>query len=134
MDPPTPPRVFLCDDNERLRAAIRELLTDAGAEVVGEAADGIQALRLVPPTTDEGPLVVLMDLRMPGPINGVETTRLLVDRCAHVRVVIFTAFPGDGIERAVHDAGAAGILVKGVPAAAIVAEVGRVWSGVTVGC
>jgi hypothetical protein len=37
---PARPRVFLCDDNAGLRAAIRELLTDAGMQVVGEAVDG----------------------------------------------------------------------------------------------
>lgn len=132
MYPPAPPRVFLCDDNQGLRAAIRELLTDAGIVVVGEAADGIDALTRIPPVASRVPLVVLMDLRMPGPMNGIEATRLLVDRCVDVRVIIFTAFPGHGIEAAARDAGAVGVLVKGVAAAAIVAEVGRVWSGVQV--
>jgi DNA-binding NarL/FixJ family response regulator len=132
MHPPARPRVFLCDDNAGLRAAIRELLTDAGIQVVGEAVDGVQALRLIPPAAYEAPLVVFMDLRMPGPINGIETTRLLVDRCVDVRVIIFTAFPGEGIERAARGVGAVGVLVKGAPAEAIVAEVGRVWSEVPV--
>jgi len=132
MDPPARPRVFLCDDNHGLRTVIRELLTDAGVEVVGEAADGIGALRRIPPAAYAAPLVVVMDVRMPGPINGIEATRLLVDRCVDARVVIFTAFPGEGIERAARQAGAVGLLVKGVSGDAIIAEVGRVWSGVAV--
>lgn len=47
-------------------------------------------------------------------------------------MVIFTAFPGEGIERAARAAGAVGLLVNGVPAEAIVAEVDRVWSNVPV--
>jgi DNA-binding NarL/FixJ family response regulator len=133
MYPPARPRVFLCDDNQGLRATIRELLTDAGIEVVGEAVDGIDALRRVPPAAYEAPLVVFMDLRMPGPINGIEATRLLVDRCVDARVVLFTAFPGERIEQAARAAGAVGFLVKGAPANAIIAEIGRVWSGAPVG-
>jgi two-component system, NarL family, response regulator LiaR len=132
MDPPTRPRVFLCDDNDGLRVAIRELLTEAGIDVVGEAGNGMDALRRIPPAAYAAPLVVFMDVRMPGPINGIEATRLLVDRCVDARVVIFTAFPGEGIERAARMAGAVGLLVKGSSGEEIVAEVGRVWSGVPV--
>jgi DNA-binding NarL/FixJ family response regulator len=123
------PRVAIIDDNHALRATINELLTDAGIEVVAEAADGMQALRAIPPAAYQLPLVVLMDLRMPGPINGIETTRLLIDRCDQVAVIIFTAFPGAGIEQAARQAGAVELLVKGCPAEAIVAAVRQAWVG-----
>jgi DNA-binding NarL/FixJ family response regulator len=123
------PRLFLAEDNAGLRAILRELFTDAGIDVVGEAGDPITALASIPPLAYAAPLVVLMDVRMPGPINGIEATRLLLDRCTDVRVVIFTAFPGAGIEQAARHAGATELLAKGVPAATIVAAIQRAWAG-----
>jgi DNA-binding NarL/FixJ family response regulator len=122
------PRAVLIDDNDRLRVVIGELLTDASIDVVAEAADGIQALRAIPPLAASAPLVVLMDVRLPGPVNGIEATRLLLERCQDVRVIIFTAFPGAGIEQAARQAGAVGLLVKGCPAEAIVATIRQVWA------
>jgi DNA-binding NarL/FixJ family response regulator len=123
------PRVFVVDDNHGLRVSIRELLTDAGVEVVGEAADSLDALRKIPPAAYARGLVVLMDVRLPGPLNGIEATRLLVDRCERLRVLIFTAFPGEGIEQAARHAGAVELLAKGCPAEMIVDAVTRAWSG-----
>jgi len=123
------PRVTLVDDNEHLRATIEELLVDAGIQVVGQAADGMQALRTIPPAAATAPLVVLMDLRMPGPLNGIEVTRLLVDRCHDVRVIIFTAFPGSGIEQAARTAGAVDLLIKGASAETLIAAIQRAWAG-----
>jgi DNA-binding NarL/FixJ family response regulator len=129
MHQPDRPRVVLVDDNDHLRATIGELLIDAGIQVVAEAADGIQALRTIPPLAAAAPLVVLMDLRMPGPVNGIEATRLLVERCHDVRVIVFTAFLGAGIEQAARTAGAVDLLVKGCPAATITASIRGAWAG-----
>ena len=122
------PRAFLVDDNDGLRVAIRELLTDAGVEVVGEARDSGTALLAIPPAATS-PLVVLMDVRLPGPVNGIEATRRLLERRADVRVIIFTAFQrrrhGTGAALA---AGAVMVLVKGAPAETIVIAVRRAWS------
>lgn len=128
MHQPDRPRVFITDDNVGLVATIRDLLIDAEIAVVGEARDGAEALRTIPPLAAAARLVVLMDVRMPGPINGIETTRVLVERCHDVRVIIFTAFPGSGIEQAARQAGAVGLLAKGCPAEAIVAAVTRAWA------
>jgi DNA-binding NarL/FixJ family response regulator len=98
-----------------------------GARDRGEAADSITALRTIPPLADRLPLVILMDVRMPGPVNGIEATRLLVDRCVGVGVIVFTAFPGSGIEEAARHAGAIELLAKGCPAATIVDAVRRAW-------
>jgi DNA-binding NarL/FixJ family response regulator len=122
------PRVFVVDDNQGLRESIRELLTAAGVEVVGEAADSLDALRKIPSAAYVRGLVVLMDVRMPGPVNGIEATRLVIDRCDRVAVIIFTAFPGDGIEQAARQAGAVEVLAKGCPAEAIIDAVTRAWS------
>lgn len=129
MHQPDRPRLFIADDNGALRATLRDLFVDADIDVVGEAGDSVTALRTIPPLAYRMPLVILMDVRMPGPVNGIEATRLLIDRCQHVAVIIFTAFPGDGINQAARDAGAVELLAKGCPATAIIAAVRRAWSG-----
>ena len=106
-----------------------DLFADAGVEVVGQARDSAEAIRQIPPAAYERPLVVLMDVRMPGPVNGIEATRLVLDRCEHVAVIIFTAFPGSGIEQAARSAGAVELLAKGCPAETILDAVTRAWSG-----
>jgi DNA-binding NarL/FixJ family response regulator len=126
--PSAEPRVFLVDDNAGLRGTLRDLFTDAGIEVVGEAGDSAEALRRIPPVAYERPLIVLMDVRMPGPINGIEATRLVIDRCERVAVIIFTAFPGAGIEQASRHAGAVEMLTKGCPASTIVTAIQHAWS------
>jgi two-component system response regulator DesR len=127
------PRVFLVDDDGRLRARVRELLEYESMTVVGEASSGPEALDLVPAVAVAEPLVVMMDVRMPGRLNRIETNRLLVQSCgAMVRVLVFTGFPDPGIERAARAAGAVAVLVKGDPADQLVAAVHGAWDGVRV--
>ena len=104
-------RVLLADDQSLVRAGFRSLIdAQDDIEVVGEAADGEEALRL---TTDLTPDVVLMDIRMPG-MDGLAATRAIAadPRLADVRVVILTTF---GVDEYVFEAirsGAIGFLVK----------------------
>ena len=104
-------RVVLADDQALVRAGFRSLLdAQDDIEVVGEADDGEDAVRLAAELT---PDVVLMDIRMPG-MDGLEATRRIVanERTADVRVVILTTF---GLDEYVFDAiraGASGFLVK----------------------
>jgi len=121
--------LYIADDNAGLRASLCDLFVDAGVGVVGQAGDSAEALRGIPPLASTLPVVVLMDVRMPGPVNGIEATRLLADRCQQVAVIIFTAFPGAGIEHAAREAGAVELLVKGCPAETIVAAITRAWAG-----
>jgi DNA-binding NarL/FixJ family response regulator len=87
-----PVRVVLVDDQTIVRRAIRTWLeTRPDIEVVGEAADGESALRIVPRLR---PDVVLMDLVMPGQ-GGVETIRRITERGLDTRVLILTSFGGD---------------------------------------
>jgi DNA-binding NarL/FixJ family response regulator len=87
-----PVRVVVVDDQTIVRRAIRALLeARPGIEVVGEAANGESALRIVPRLR---PHVVLMDLVMPGQ-GGVETTRRITERGLDTRVLILTSFAGD---------------------------------------
>ncbi|MFE2294002.1 response regulator [Streptomyces sp. NPDC059452] len=104
-------RVVLADDQTLVRAGFRSILSDEGdIEVVGEAADGEQAVALA---HEQRPDVVLMDIRMPG-TDGLEATRRITadPRLAGVRVVILTTFDMDDYVYGALRAGASGFLVK----------------------
>ena len=82
-------RVLLVDDHQMFRDALRALLErDANLEVVAEASNGTDALRLAQQTA---PDIVCMDIGMPG-INGVETTRLLMAAQPTLKVIALSTF------------------------------------------
>lgn len=104
-------RVLLADDQALVRAGFRALLdAEPDLEVVGEAANGAEAVRLAAETS---PDVVLMDIRMPG-LDGLAATREIVDdpRLADARIVILTTFDLDEYVFEALRAGASGFLVK----------------------
>jgi len=114
-------RVLIADDQALVRAGFRKILeADPSIEVVGEAADGLEAVecsrRLVPD-------VVLMDIRMPG-LDGIAATRRLSDELKESpRVLVLTTF---GLEEYVYEAlraGASGFLLKDVPPEQLIAAV-----------
>ncbi|MFF9348710.1 response regulator [Streptomyces sp. NPDC014734] len=109
----TPPiKVLLVDDQALLRSAFRVLVdSEADMEVVGEAADGAQAMELA---RSNHPDVVLMDIRMPG-TDGLAATRLISadPELADVRVVMLTTFEVDEYVVQSLRAGASGFLGKG---------------------
>ncbi|WP_169164242.1 response regulator [Cellulomonas taurus] len=115
-------RVLLVDDQVMMRTGLRAILDGAGGiEVVGEATDGAEAVRLA---VDLVPDVVLMDLRMPG-MHGVEATRRLRGdpRLTNTRVLVLTTFDGDTETVAALRAGASGFLGKGAGPEELVAAV-----------
>ena len=121
-------RVLLADDQALVRAGFRALLAAEGdIEVVGEAADGRQALTLV---HAERPDVVLMDIRMPL-LDGLAATRRITEdtALAGVRVVMLTTFELDEYVFEALRAGASGFLVKHTEPAELVRAVRVVATG-----
>ena len=119
MTSATPIRVALVDDQQLVRDGLRLLLELAGLDVVGEAADGVDAVRLV---LERRPDVVLMDLRMPG-MDGVEATRRIVGAGVATRVVVLTTFEGEEHAYRALEAGATGYLLKDAGGDRLVAAV-----------
>jgi DNA-binding NarL/FixJ family response regulator len=121
-------RVALADDQALVRAGFKALLgAEDDIEVVAEAADGAEALRVV---GAELPDLVLMDIRMPE-MDGLEATRRIValERLAEVKVVILTTFELDEYVFEAVRSGASGFLVKDTEPAALVEAVRLVAGG-----
>ena len=115
-------KVVVVDDQELVRAGFVALLASSpDLEVVGEAGQGEEAVRLV---AEQLPDVVLMDVRMPV-LDGIEATkRILADpRSAHVRVIVLTTFAMDEYVFGALRAGAVGFLVKDTPPAELLRAV-----------
>ena len=110
-------RVLIADDQALLRASLRALVNGYdGCEVVGEAADGAQAVRLA---AELRPDLVLMDVRMPV-LDGIEATRRITEALDGVRVLILTTFDLDEYVYQGLLAGASGFLLKDSPPADLV--------------
>jgi DNA-binding NarL/FixJ family response regulator len=121
-------RVVLADDQSLLRKGFRMILeAEDGLEIVGEAPDGADALRLVELYR---PDVVLMDVRMPV-LDGIEATRAITASAAGdgTRVLILTTFDLDEYAFSALRAGASGFLLKDVPPAELVAAIRTVARG-----
>ncbi|MFG2333747.1 response regulator [Streptomyces sp. NPDC048604] len=105
-------RVLLADDQALLRSAFRVLVdSEPDMEVVGEAADGAQAVVLARSTKAD---VVLMDIRMPGTDGLAATREITADpELSHVRIVMLTTFEVDEYVVQSLRAGASGFLGKG---------------------
>lgn len=125
--PASPVTLLIADDDEVTRSGLRTLLAaQPGIAVVGEAADGVeavdQALRLRPD-------VVLMDVRMPRR-NGIEATRqLLAESVSPPKVVVITTFENDDYVTAALSAGASGFVLKRHPVRQIAQAVRVVAAG-----
>jgi len=118
-------RAVVADDHPVFRQGLRVLLEDIGVEVVGEAADGEQAVSLA---AELAPDVVLMDLQMPV-LGGVDATRRLAAEQPDVHVLVLTMVEDDAAVFAAIQAGALGYLLKGAGQE----EIGRALRGVAAG-
>ncbi|MBZ3907023.1 response regulator [Streptomyces griseiscabiei] len=115
------PRVVIADDQALVRTGFSMILSADGIDVVGEAADGDQALEAVHRTR---PDLVLMDIRMPG-TDGLEATRRILSGTVPdpPRVLMLTTFDLDRYVYAALTAGASGFLLKDVTPEHLVAAV-----------
>ncbi len=120
-------RLLIADDQALVRGGFRMILdAEADLEVVGEAADGEQAIAM---TAALRPDVVLMDVRMPG-LDGVEATRVIAARGVG-RVLMLTTFDLDRLVADAVHAGASGFLLKDVRPDDLVHAVRAVHAGET---
>ncbi|MCX5384291.1 response regulator transcription factor [Streptomyces sp. NBC_00083] len=121
-----PVRVVLADDQPLVRSGLRLVMADhPDLEVVGEAATGAEAVRLV---RDTGPDVVVMDIRMPG-MDGIEATRLITAAPTATRVLVLTTFDEDDYVYGALRAGASGFVVKDMALNDILAAIRVVAAG-----
>jgi DNA-binding NarL/FixJ family response regulator len=105
-------RVVVADDQPLVRTGLRMILSDAAdLEIVGEAADGDEAVALA---AAERPDVVLMDVRMPG-MGGIDATRAVTAVEDPPRVLVLTTFDLDEVVYDALRAGASGFLLKDAP-------------------
>jgi len=101
-------RVLLVDDHDLFRTGLRNLLEERGVQVVGEAGQGADAVRLV---REVAPDVVVMDLNMPG-MSGIEATRQIAAIAPLTRVLVLTISDQDEDVLQAILAGACGYLLK----------------------
>ncbi|TDW18572.1 response regulator [Kribbella kalugense] len=118
-------RVVIADDQALVRTGFRMILTARGIEVVGEAADGAEAIDAV---RRLHPDVILMDIRMPT-MDGLEATRRILATPTDCRVLILTTFDLDSYVYAALAAGASGFLLKDVTPEHLAAAVSLVTTG-----
>jgi DNA-binding NarL/FixJ family response regulator len=105
-------RLLVADDQLLVRAGFRKLLDgEEGLEVVGEAADGVEAIA---ETRRLRPDVVLMDIRMPR-LDGIEATRRIVAAVPGTAVLVLTTYDLDEYVFEALTAGASGFLLKDTP-------------------
>lgn len=119
-------RVLIADDHEMVRSGLAAFLRVApDLELVGEAADGHEAVRLC---AERCPDVVLMDMMMPG-LDGVAATEAIRARHPATRVIALTSFPEEGLVQRALRAGAMSYLLKNVGAVELTAAIRAAQAG-----
>jgi DNA-binding NarL/FixJ family response regulator len=104
-----PATILIVDDHAQLRALMREIVAEASdLHVVGEAADGAEAMRLVRALR---PAIVLLDLTMPG-VSGLEALRWIKVQHPEIKVIIVSVHTEDAYRQAAEASGANAFLLK----------------------
>ena len=101
-------RVVLAEDHKLVRQGTRTYLESVGVEVIGEAANGVEAVKLA---RELQPDVVIMDIHMPE-LTGIEATRRIRHDNDDIRVLVLTAYDDPAYVHALLDAGADGFILK----------------------
>lgn len=129
MNTPSKSRILLVDDHALLRRGLSAVLSlQKDFEVIGEAADGTEAVRLA---SKLHPDIVIMDLAMPK-TDGVEATRLIKGSVPDAKVMILTSFGMSADVSRALDAGASGAIVKDTSDRQLIAAIRGVLAGKTV--
>src|SRR6202020_974942 len=123
----SPITVVVVDDEHLIRSALARALSDSGIELVGEAVNGEDAIKIV---VYVRPDVVLMDLRLPG-LSGVEAIEQLGLLAPASRVLVLTRSEQNRVVEAIV-AGASGYILKSAPAEAIISAVRATAAGESV--
>jgi len=121
-----PVRVLIADDQTLFRTGLAHLLgEDPRVEIVGQAADGVEATKLAATLK---PDVVLMDLKMPN-MDGIEATRQIVEADPSIKVMLLSTFDADNHVIQALKAGAGGYVLKDSRAEAVVSSIVAIMSG-----
>jgi DNA-binding NarL/FixJ family response regulator len=119
-------RIVIADDEGVVRGGLRMILeAEADLEVVGDAADGREAIELIRRTR---PDVALMDIRMPN-LDGIGAARTLTSEGTDTRIVMLTTFDQDEYLHEALRAGTSGFLLKAAPPEQLVAAIRTVAAG-----
>lgn len=119
-------KILVVDDHELVRMGITRMLADVnGLQVIGEACDGEQAVRMV---RELAPDVTLMDVKMPG-IGGLEATRKILRYDDSAKVIAVTVCEEEPFPTRLMKAGAAGYLSKGADLSEMVRAIRVVYAG-----
>lgn len=119
-------KVLLAEDHAVVREGLRELIErQDDMELVGEAGDGEEAIRLA---SELGPDLVLMDIAMPK-LNGIEATRRIKELHSFITVLVLTAYDNEEFIFALLEAGAAGYLLKNVGSQELLDAIHAVYNG-----
>lgn len=119
-------RVLIVDDHTILRQGVKALLDNQeGIQVVGEAQDGREALKI---TDEVKPDVILMDIAMPG-LNGLEATRRIRKKHPQTKILVLTMYTNEEYISQIFKAGANGYLVKETAYDDLVSAIHAVQSG-----
>lgn len=118
-------RVLLADDHALFRQGLRSLLEAEGFRIIGEAANGREALRYAAQTQ---PDVILMDIQMPE-LDGVGATRSILEVNPDARVIMITMYRQDRYVFEAVKAGARGYILKDADAATLIDAIRRVAAG-----
>jgi two-component system invasion response regulator UvrY len=120
-------KILLVDDHDLVRAGIKRMLEDAPAiKVVGEARTGEEAIKLA---RELQPNVVLMDVKLPDGMDGLEATKRLLRQDPDIKVIALTVFDNDVYPSRLIEAGAMGYLTKGTSVDEMIQAIRAVYFG-----
>jgi two-component system response regulator NreC len=119
------PRIILADDHEMVRDGLRLILKESGFDIVGQACDGQEAVRLAQ-TIDHD--ILVLDISMPV-LNGIDAARRVLEHSPREKILILTMYTDDRYIRASLRLGVSGFLLKSKAASYLVEAIRSILSG-----